>query len=123
MTAWLICAAALVYFLPEHLAQWLGHSRAAWQYVGHGVEAAILWLLVGLLVRQAAVRFVALFGFFEAVQRPVCRLAFPMTGPVPLAQGQTLCDAALGIQTLWISVSAALFGACLAQEVMREKGR
>lgn len=120
---WLACLAALVYFLPEHVAAMLGQSQAAWEYVAYGVEAALLWLAVGLSVRGFPLRFVSLFGFFEAMQRPVCRLCFPMDRAPKLPQGQTLCDVALSLPTILVSVPAALFAAALAQEVMCEKGR
>lgn len=124
MTALLVCAAVLVLFLPENIADITHTSRAAWEYVAYGVQAAVLWLVVGSWVRTLPLRFVALWAFLEAAARPTCRLCFAMDKPPPkLGPGQTLCDVALGFPTLFVSVPAALFAACLLQEAMREKGR
>lgn len=119
MNVSLLLVAAVAYLLPEHVSM-LGGTQAAWEYVAYGLESAALWLVVGLTVKQLAVRCVALWAMFEAVQRPVCRLVFPMDRPPEIPQGQNLCDAALGLPLSFLSVFAALFAACVIQEVMRE---
>lgn len=123
MISLLVCLAVLVHFAPEHLAEWLHQSQAAWEVVAYGTEAALLWLIVGLMVSSMPARFVALWAFFESAQRPVCRLALPMDRAPRLAEGQTLCDAALGINTAWLSVPAALFVVAIVQEATNARGR
>lgn len=117
--ALLLAVAAAAVILPEHMAAWLGGSHAAWAYVLSGVEAAALWCALGVVCTHALVRAVCLWGVFEAAQRPVCRLAFPMDKPPPLQPGQSLCDAALGVPMSAVSVAAALALAALVQEAER----
>lgn len=123
MISLLVCLAVLVHFAPEHLAVALHQSQAAWEFVAYGAEAALLWLMVGMVAPTLPARFVALWAFLESAQRPVCRLALPMDRAPHLAEGQTLCDAALGINTAWLSVPAALFVVAIVQEATNARGR
>lgn len=113
----LLIAAALSAFAPAMLAAVFGGTEAAWFYVCAGVESAALWLLVGLSTGVMTARIIAAWGFFEAAERPVCRLSFPMDHPVKLQAGQSLCDAALGLPMTWLGVAAALFVAAFSQEL------
>ena len=64
----------LVHLAPEHLAELLGHSQAAWAYVAYGIEAAVLWVLVAVVFRSPAIRAIGAFGAMEGAQRAACRL-------------------------------------------------
>lgn len=119
MTNWLLPIAAVALFLPDAMVSVFGGTRAAWFYVSSGIESAALWAYVASSTSLLWVQAIALWGFFEAMQRPVCRLAFPMDRPVSLQSGQNLCDAATGLPMSWISVFAALFLAAVVQELRR----
>lgn len=123
MTVALLCVAALAYFLPEVMPHLVGGSRGAWEYVTYGGEAAVLWGLALVMLRDWYARAVAAWGLFEALQRPLCRLAFPMDRPPQVEKGQSLCDVALGLPMSAVSVVAALFLAALVQEVQRAAKR
>lgn len=103
----LLFAALVVHILPEHLAELLSQSAAAWHYVAYGLEAALLWLAVGVGAQSVAVQAVAAYGAMEGAQRAVCRIALPMDSAPVLAQGQTLCDAATGLPVSFSSLIAA----------------
>lgn len=115
----LLLLLAAVHFLPDVLPSLVGGSRAAWAYVTSGTEAAALWGLAFVLMRHFAARAVAAWGLFEALQRPVCRLAFPMDRKPDLSGEQNLCDAAFGLPMSLLSVLFALLLAALLQEVQR----
>jgi len=119
VSALFLVLAALAYLVPEYMPKLAGGTRAAWEYVTYGLESSVLWLFVGSTVESMAVRIVALWAFFEAMQRPVCRLAFPMDRP-PKLDGANLCDVATGFPVSLLALPAALFAACVIQEVMRE---
>lgn len=113
---WMAALLAVAHLLPEHLARWLGHSQAAWEFVVFGLEAAVLWLIVGAAARWVSVQAVAAWGAMEGGMRAGCRLALPMDRPPRLGDGQNLCDVATGLPASWASLAAALFVACIAQE-------
>lgn len=119
MSAALLALAVLAYFAPELLARLGAGSVSAWEFVFYGTEAAALWALAFVMLRGFVVRCVCAWGLFEAMQRPMCRLAFPMDRKPELAQGQTLCDAAFDLPMSAISVVMALCLAALVQEVQR----
>ena len=114
---------ACVHFLPDALPMIVGGTRAAWFYVTSGAEAAVLWALAFIVLRGFYLRCIAAWGLFEAAQRPVCRLAFPMDHPPDLKDGENLCDAAFGLPMSLLSVVFALFLAALVQEVQRAAHR
>lgn len=116
-----LCLAVAAYFSPEVAASVFGGTHAAWTYVMAGAESAALWAALGTSTSSLLVRLVATWGVFEASQRPICRLAFPMDRAPNLPEGVNLCDAALGVPMSWVSVFAALFLASLAQEGARAK--
>lgn len=116
MSAALLVVAVAVYFGPEVLPVLLGGTRGAWEYVMSGAEASFLWAVVFVLVPRFEARAVAAWAAFEALQRPVCRLAFPMDRAPSLDGAQSLCDAAFGIPMSALSVIAALGLAALAHE-------
>lgn len=104
----LLLLVVLVHFAPEHLADALHQSAAAWGYVAGGAEAAALWLIVGLLVPSRPARMVAAYGAVESALQPACRLAFDMAVPPPKPlPGQNLCDIAAGMDLSWLSIAAA----------------
>lgn len=116
-------------FLPEILPALLGGTSAAWMYVMSGAEAWALWVVVAALASFAklpehamtTIRCVCSWGAFEAMQRPVCRLAYPMNTPPPMPpSGQNLCDVVTGLPMSWVSVVAALFLAAIIQEVEKD---
>lgn len=120
----LLGVAALSVLLPDVLAELLGGTVAAWAYVCYGAEAALLWLLLAdhipkqtsTPIEAFTARAVCAWGAFEAAQRPVFRLAFPMDHPPKLAPGQGLADAATGLPMSFVSIAAALMLAALVQE-------
>lgn len=116
MTVVLLSVAACVYFGPEIFPSLFGGTRAAWEYVLNGGEAAFLWAMMFALLPRFDTRAVAAWGILEALQRPVCRLSFPMDRPPDLNGSVSLCDAAFGIPLSAMSVVAALGLAALAQE-------
>lgn len=104
----LLLLVVLVHFAPEHLAEALHQSAAAWAYVATGVQAVALWLIVGLLVPSRPARAVAAYGAAESALQPTCRLAFSMASPPPKPlPGQNLCDIATGMDLSWLSIAAA----------------
>ncbi len=115
----LLVLVVVAHLLPEHLADLLGHSAAAWHYVAYGVEAAALWLTVGLMIRTLAVLAVSTYGAMEGLQRAACRLALPMDRAPSLAPGQTLCDAATGMPVSVASLMAAMLAVVLADTERR----
>ena len=115
----LLCVAIVCAFAPEWTASLVGGTQSAWDYVFSGVQTASLWAAAGVMTSSLMVRCVATWGVFEASQRPICRLAFPMDRKPSLPEGVNLCDAAMGLPMSWVSVAAALFLAALAQELDR----
>jgi hypothetical protein len=111
LAAWLLALLAAVNLLPEALSVSLGHSVRAWEYVLEGALVSCLLLIIAWLAAPKCetsghrrITFLVLaYGLFEAAQRPICRLAFPMDRAPPLADGQYLCDAA-GLRTSELSV-------------------
>ncbi len=119
MAAALLLCALLAHILPETLAAQVGGTRAAWEFVGYGVEATALWLAVASLAwrvpgwwARIPIWAVCLYGVFESVQRPICRLALPMDRAPKLEPGQFLCDAA-GWRTEDLSFAAILLVAAV----------
>lgn len=123
MTLAFLVVAVGVYFSPEVLPTLIGGTRGAWEYSAYGLEASFLWSVAFLLVNQFEARAVAAWGAFEALQRPVCRLAFPMDHPPQIDPGQSLCDAAFGVPMSALSVVAALGLAAVAQEFGRARSK
>ena len=115
-TAWLGALLAVVHLLPEHLADWLGHSHKAWEAVMFGLESALLWLVIGAAVRIVSLQAVAAWGATEGGMRCLCRLALPLDRPPALPPGRNLCDVVTGLPASWFSLAAALMVACIAQE-------
>lgn len=114
IAAALLLVALFAHFSPEHLAPMLGGTRAAWEFVAYGAEATALWLAVASLAwrlngwaSRVPVWAVCAYGVFESVQRPLCRLAFPMDAPPKLQPGEFLCEKA-GWGTADLSFAAIL---------------
>jgi hypothetical protein len=103
---------------PELVGWAAGQSAKAWDYVLQGAQSAALWALLASMVPHILARASCALGAFEAMQRPVCRLMFPMDAP-PQTGGPNLCEAAIGVPVAWVNALAALFVALLAQEVHR----
>jgi len=106
---------------PELVAALTGGSTRAWEYVAEGSLMALLWLAVlALLMPYRRLRLPAAavcgYGFAEAALRPVCRLAFPMTGPPAVPARECLCTAA-GWPWWWelTPLAAALCATAVAQ--------
>lgn len=104
--------------MPELLATWLGHSERAWEFVLRGVESMALIGAVAALAlprcrrktERAAIAVALAYGAFDAIQRPICRLALPMDRPPRLENGQYLCDAA-GVPTSGLAILLAAIAA------------
>jgi hypothetical protein len=119
VTALLLVLAAGCCVLPDVLPVVFGGSRAAWDYVTSGAGAACLWAFAFLVLARFEARLICAWAMFEALQRPVCRLVFPMDKPVKLEDGQNLCDAAFHVPATTLSLLLALFLAAFVQEVQR----
>ena len=108
------------HFLPEHLAASGVGTLSALEYVGTGIESAVAWAIVAWLCWRHPLAVVALWLCFESAQRPVCRLAFPLTRP-PELHGQTLCSAALGADvSAWIGLAVACLCVAYVWRVLRD---
>ena len=103
---------------PELVAWVTGGSAKAWDFVLQGVQSAALWTLIAGCIPHVLARATCALGAFEAMQRPVCRVMFPMDRP-PQTGAMNLCEVAIGMPVAWINALAALFVAVLAQEVQR----
>lgn len=103
----LIVLAAVVHLAPLHIAALLRQSQAAWEYVGQGLESAVLWLIVAAMSRGIAMQAVAAWGATEGAMRATCRLAFPMDKAPPKVPGQNLCDIATGHPATLVSLVLA----------------
>jgi hypothetical protein len=114
--ALLLIVAVIATAVPDRLADLLGHSRAAWFYIMHGVEATALWIIIGAAAHPA-VQAVSAYGAMEGAMRAMCRLALPMDRAPNLPAGQNICDVAFGVPATWLSIGAALFVAIFAQEL------
>ena len=114
----LLALFALANYAPEAIADLMRQSASAWDYVLQGVQSAALWAVVGLSMQHLVARAACALGAWEAMQRPICRLAFPMDRP-PAAGGLNLCEVAVGMPIAWINALAVLFVAALAQEAQR----
>jgi hypothetical protein len=127
----LLLAAFIAHILPTSLSLITNSSKTAWEYVCYGIEASFLWALLGIVLSNSAyikkpkykiiINFFCLFGFFESIQRPVCRLAFPMNIPPVLLPGQNLCDAATGLPLSFLGLVFALFLCCLIQDLQTSR--
>lgn len=130
MTAGLIIVALLCNFIPEVIAQALGHSVAAWWFIADNVQIACLWWAVAVMAEKFAkldtsfaaylipTLAVCAYGVFEAVQGPICRLAFPMT-TAPPKHPDGLCAAA-GVPTYDLSpLLIALCGVAFASALCK----
>jgi hypothetical protein len=103
----------------------VGGTLAAWSYVVQGFEATALWAALGITatrwLRSATEDEAKIFsaacawGAVEAIERPLCRLAFPMDQKPPLPKNQNLCEAAFGVDVMYVSVffAALLCVMCL----------
>ncbi len=114
----LLALFALANYAPEALASLLGHSERAWDYVLQGAQSAVLWAWLGVHMPAVLARAACALGAWEAMQRPVFRLMFPMDRP-PQVGDMTLGEAAIGLPVVWLNALAALFVAALAQEAQR----
>lgn len=123
MSVALLLLAVAVYFGPEVMHGLTGGTTGAWEYVTYGFESSFLWAVVFALVPRFEARAIAAWGAFEAIQRPVCRLAFPMDRPPDLQGAQSLCDAAFGVPMSALSVVAALGLAAVVEEFGRARSR
>lgn len=93
MIAGVLLIAVLAHLAPPFLADAVGGTLTAWEYVCYGCETAALWLLAAGMRRRVAWWAVCGYGFFESVQRPLCRALYPMDRAPKLPAGATLCDA------------------------------
>lgn len=109
---------ALGNYGAQPLAAFTGASDRAWDYVLQGGQSAVLWAALASSMSHIVARGACALGAWEAMQRPVFRLMFPMDRP-PQTGGLTLGEAVLGVPVVWINALAALFVALLAQEARR----
>ena len=120
MTAGLALLAlfALANYGPDPIAALTETSARAWDYVLQGGQAAALWAVLASFMPHIVARGACALGAWEAMQRPVFRLMFPMDRS-PQTGSATLGEAVIGVPIVWINALAALFVAFLAQEVQR----
>jgi hypothetical protein len=107
----LLLLAALAHLAPEHLAEALGQSTAAWEYVLRGIEGVALWGLAGEHFRTPEAWAISAYGMWESAQLSACRAAYPMDRSPLLEAGQGLCSSAGWPVGYWapILVSIAAF--------------
>jgi hypothetical protein len=103
----LLVLVTAIYFGPEWMAAGTGATRGALEYISAGTEAAALWLLLLLWCWGTSAAAVCAWAAMEALQRPLCRLMLPLDRAPVLADGQTLCEAAVGLHMTWLSLAAA----------------
>jgi len=88
---------ALMYYAPEVIVALAGGSLAAWFLVVTNVQTASLWWLLGTMAERTAfllpTQAICTYGIFEAIQTPICRLAFAMDRPPP-KHPEGVCGAA-----------------------------
>lgn len=112
--AGLLLVALLCNYLPEVIVAVHGGSLAAWFFVADNLQTAALWWAVGSMAETLAqyeaerarvfllpTLAVCAYGIFEAIQAPICRLAFPMNVPPP-KHPEGVCGAA-GLPTYDLS--------------------
>lgn len=115
----LLVLVAALYFGPEWVASGTGATQGALEYISAGTEAAALWLLLLLWCWGTESAAVCAWAAMEALQRPMCRLMLPLDKPPRLADGQTLCEAAVGLHMTWLSMAAAAGVAWITWERQR----
>lgn len=115
----LMLLVAAIYFGPEYMAQGMGATRGALEYISAGTEAAALWLLLLLWCWGTGAAVICAWAAMEALQRPLCRLMLPLDRAPRLADGQTLCEAAVGMHMTWFSLAAAAGVAWYTWETQR----
>lgn len=101
----LLLLAAVVHLMAEDVAQMLGWRAAALETVLYGLEASVLWAVVGACASSRLVALTSVYGLFESVQRVVCRPLHPMDRPLVLPEGVSTCGAA-GVDTDRLSALA-----------------
>jgi len=116
----LLVLVAALYFGPEWAAEGLGATRGALEFVSAGTEATALWLLLLLWCWRTEAAPVCAWAAMEAAQRPLCRLMLPIDRPPVLADGQTLCEAAVGMHMTWLSFAAAAGAAWITWESVND---
>ncbi len=78
-------------------------------YVARGMEGAVLFVLVGILVRRPVVWAVCFFGFIEEAQTSVCRVAYGIAGNPGPQLFSGLCGQNLYILGLIAALGLALY--------------
>ncbi|MGL5785140.1 MAG: hypothetical protein ACRCYZ_06805 [Alphaproteobacteria bacterium] len=101
----LLLLATIVHVLAADIADMLGWRAAALESVLYGLEASVLWAVIGAAASSRLVALTAVYGLFESVQRVICRPMHPMDRPLILPEGMSTCGAA-GIDTADLSVIA-----------------
>ena len=129
----LLLLALVANYLPELIVSVGGGSLAAWFVVADNLQIAALWWAVAWFAERLpeANRALVLptlavcaYGIFEAVQVPICRLAFPMD-VAPPKHPEGVCGAA-GLPTydlapLLIAVCACIVAKHLPIKVARSQ--
>lgn len=82
---------------PQYTAQ-------AWFYILRGLEGSCLFLVCGVLARNALVTAVCLWGFVEESQTAICRLASGVEARPQVDLFSGLC----GAEFYWLGIIAAL---------------
>lgn len=104
-------------------------AARAWEYVFFGAQDAIMFLIAWALVpykpreRRYASSLVCAWGFYEAIQRPACRLAYAMDRPssedTKLYAG--LCDHVTGIPVYMATLYVVLIAFALNYTKKRQQ--
>lgn len=89
----LLLIAAVAHLAPDHIADLLGQSPAAWEYVLRGIEGVSLWGIAGAHYKSPEAISIASYGMWESAQLTACRVSHPMQHAPILEQGQGLCSA------------------------------
>jgi hypothetical protein len=90
----LLLVAAVAHLAPDHIAEVMGQSAAAWEYVLRGIEGVALWGIAGAHYKTPEAVAIAAYGMWESAQLSACRAAHSMSHAPRLEPGQGLCTAA-----------------------------
>lgn len=115
----LLLVAAVAHLAPEHIAQYLGQSTGAWEYVLRGIEGVALWGVAGSHYKTPEAMAIAAYGMWESAQLTACRAAHSMFHAPRLAPGEGLCTAAGWPVGYWAPAIVAVVTFALAVKLAK----
>jgi hypothetical protein len=115
----LLLIAAVAHLAPDHIADLLGQSPPAWEYVLRGIEGVALWGIAGTHYKTPEAFSIAAYGMWESAQLSACRAAHSMFHAPLLEPGQGLCTAAGWPVGYWAPVIVAVITFALALKLAK----